>query len=73
MNPNLINKLLKIRQGNATWQCTVRRAPVWITPKNRPAYRPFILLVVDQNSDMILKTNILDERPDYQAVSIQCH
>lgn len=68
MNPNLKNKLLKIRQGNATWQCTVRRAPVWITPKKQPAYRPFILLVLDQDADFILKTEILAEPPDPQTV-----
>jgi len=68
LNPKLLNKLLKIRQGNATWQCTLRRAPVWITPKKQPAYRPFILLVVDQNSEIILKTEIITERPDTQAV-----
>ncbi len=68
MNPNLKNKLLKIRQGKAIWQCTVRRAPLWITPKEQPAYRPFILLVVDQESGNILKTEILAERRDPQAV-----
>jgi hypothetical protein len=68
VNPNLKNKLLKIRQGNSTWQCTVRRAPVWITPKKQPAYRPFILLVLDQDADFILKTEILAEHPDAQTV-----
>jgi hypothetical protein len=68
MNPNLVNKLLKMRQGDAIWQCTVRRAPLWITPKKQPAYRPFILLVIDQASEMILKTEILDERPTPQIL-----
>jgi hypothetical protein len=68
LNPKLLARLLKIRQGNATWQCTVRRAPVWITPKKQPAYRPFILLVVDQDSEIIIKTVIESERPDPQAV-----
>jgi len=68
MDPKLRNKLLKIRQGNATWQCTLRRAPVWITPKKQAAYRPFILLVVDQDSGMVIKTEIVDKCPDPQAV-----
>jgi len=46
VEPNLKSKLLKIRQENATWQCTVRRAPLWVTPKKEPAYRPFILMVL---------------------------
>ena len=68
MPPNLINKLFKIGQGNAVWQCTVRRAPLWIVPKNSPPYRPFILLVLDQDSEMILQTEILENHPDPQLV-----
>lgn len=64
MNPNLKNKLLKICQGNGIWQCTVRRAPLWIMPKKGPGYRPFIMMVFDQDSGMILKTEIMRERPD---------
>lgn len=68
MKPNFINKMLKIHQSSTIWQCSVRRAHVWIGSKKRPAYRPFVLMVVDQGSDMILKTSLLDERPDPQAV-----
>ena len=68
MDPKLLNKLLKIRQGNATWQCTLRRAPIWIFPKKQSAYRPFILLVVDQDSGTIIKTEIEEKRPDPRAV-----
>ncbi|MCX6082298.1 MAG: hypothetical protein NTW32_22450 [Chloroflexi bacterium] len=73
INTNLLNKLLKIRQSKATWQCTVRLAPFWITPKKQAAYRPFILLVVDQDSDIILKTEIITARPDTQAVLEQLY
>jgi hypothetical protein len=68
MNPKLIDKLLKIRQGSALWQCTIRRAPLWITPKKQPAYRPFILLVLDQETEKILATEIMSDRPAPQAV-----
>ena len=67
MDPKLADKLMKIRQGNNTWQCTLRRAPIWITPKNLPPYRPFIIMVVDQDSEMIIKTEMLDIRPTPQA------
>ena len=68
MDPKLLTKLLKIRQGSATWQCTARRAPVWVFPKKQPAYRPFILLVVDQETGIILKTEMITERPEPQVV-----
>jgi hypothetical protein len=68
MNAKSISKILTIRQSKAIWQCTVRRAPVWITPKNKPAYRPYILLVVDQDSEVVIKTEIETKRPNPQAV-----
>ena len=68
MDPKLLTKLLKIRQASATWQCTARRAPVWVFPKKQPAYRPFILLVVDQDTGIILKTEMITERPEPQVV-----
>lgn len=67
MTSNL-DKLHKLRQSNAIWQCTARRAPFWITPKNRPPYRPFIILVVDQETEMILKSDIQNERPTPEIV-----
>jgi hypothetical protein len=66
MEPKLKDKLLKIKQDDVTWQCTLRRAPMWITPKNEPAYRPFILLVIDQDRQQVLKTEIQRERPGPQ-------
>jgi len=68
MKPNFINKMLKIHQSSAIWQCSARRAHVWIGQKNRPPYRPFVLMVVDQGSEMILNTSLLDERPSPQTV-----
>lgn len=67
MTSNL-DKLHKLRQVNAIWQCTARRAPFWITPKDRPPYRPFIILVVDQDTEMIYKADIRDERPTPEIV-----
>lgn len=68
MELKLKEKLLKIKQDDVTWQCTLRRAPMWITPKNEPAYRPFILLILDQDRQQILKTEIQNERPAPQWV-----
>lgn len=67
MTSNL-DKLHRLRQGNATWQCAARRAPFWIMPKDRPPYRPFIILVVDQDMELIYKTDIQEERPTPEIV-----
>jgi len=39
-----------LKQSSATWQCTVRRAPAWITPKKQPPYRPYIVLVLEEGA-----------------------
>jgi len=63
VSSNRMNKLRYLRQNNATWLCTVRRAPIWITPKKLPPYRPFVMMVVDQASEFIILTDTLSERP----------
>ncbi len=68
MTDNRLNRLRSLRQSDATWLCTVRRAPFWIMPKKQPAYRPFVMLVVDQDTEFILKTDTFDERPTPETV-----
>jgi len=68
MTPNRLNKLRRLRQSDATWLCTMRRAPFWIMPKKQPAYRPFVMLVVDQDTEFILKTDTLSERPTPETI-----
>lgn len=68
MTSNRLNKLRSLRQSDATWLCTVRRAPFWIMPKKQPAYRPFVMLVVDQDTEFILKTDTMSERPTPETV-----
>jgi hypothetical protein len=63
MTSNRLKKLRSLHQSDATWLCTVRRAPFWITPEEQPAYRPFVMLVTDQDTGYIYKTNTFDERP----------
>lgn len=63
MKTELMHNLQKIRQSNATWLCAVQRAPFWIFPKKQPPYRPFLILVLDQDRDFILSTETSTERP----------
>lgn len=68
MTSNQLKKLRKIGQSNTTWLCTVRRAPFWIMPKEEPPYRSFVVLVIDQDTDLILQTKTPSERPTPEAV-----
>jgi len=68
MTKNLIDKARRLRQIDATWLCTARRAPTWIMPKNQPPYRPYIVLVVEQETELIRRTVIKSERPTPDVV-----
>ncbi|MBA4379264.1 MAG: hypothetical protein C0393_00985 [Anaerolinea sp.] len=68
MTSNQLDKLRKLRQSKATWQCTARRARFWITPKDRPFYRPFVTLVLDQETELIYNTDVQKERPTPEII-----
>jgi Domain of unknown function (DUF6930) len=57
-----------LRQSDAVWLCTARRAPFWIMPKDRPAYRPYVVLVQEQDTERIRHTHTQDERPTSEAI-----
>jgi hypothetical protein len=63
MKTSSLNTLRKIRQSNATWLCTVRRAPFWVFPKKLAPYRPFLLMVLNQETELILKTDTSTAQP----------
>ena len=63
MPGNLLDRAHKLKQSNATWQCTARRAPTWITPKKQPPYRPYVVLVLEAEKGMMRAFNIHDELP----------
>lgn len=62
------NEIAALSQTNATWHVTVRRAPAWITPKNQPPYRPYLILVLDAQNGRIRQTAIKDDRPTPETV-----
>jgi len=68
MTSNRLDKLRKLRQSKATWQFTARRARFWITPKDRPFYRPFVTLVLDQETEFIYNTDVQNERPTPEII-----
>ena len=64
----LLEKAAGLTQTKATWHATVRRAPAWITPRNKPPYRPFLILVLEADTDRIRQTNMQDDRPGVEIV-----
>jgi len=68
MTSNPIDQVRRLRQSATTWLCTARRAPTWIMPKDKPPYRPYVVLVLEQASNRIRQTRILDKQPTPEAV-----
>lgn len=62
------SKIRRLQQSDVTWLCTARRAPTWIVPRGKPPYRPYIVLVIEQETEMIRRTTLKDERPTPDVV-----
>lgn len=56
-------KVARLPQRNVTWQATARRARAWITPDDRPSYRPYTILVMDADTDLVRRNAIQEDRP----------
>ena len=63
MSRRQLGKAQRLAQSDTTWQCTARRAYTWIFPKNAPPYRPYVVMVVDQDRDRVRASQITGDRP----------
>lgn len=54
------------QETGEVWQMELRRFPGWVEHDGQPA-RPWVLMVVDAESELILATNIDHQRPDTDA------
>lgn len=68
MAENQLDEVRDLRQSDETWLCTARRAPTWIMPEDRPPYRPYVVLVLEQESEKIRRTDLQEERPTPDVV-----
>ncbi|PKO23305.1 MAG: hypothetical protein CVU38_04645 [Chloroflexi bacterium HGW-Chloroflexi-1] len=71
MARNPTEKAARLPQHDVTWQCTARRAPTWITPDDKPPYRPYLVLIIDAHADRIRRSNIQDDRLTPEGVMEQ--
>lgn len=68
MGKSLLEKALKLPRTDETWQGAARLARVWITPRDRAPYRPYIILFMDQVHDKVLGSHFVDTRPTPEEV-----
>jgi hypothetical protein len=68
MPHKLLTQAAELPKEAATWHVTVRRAPAWITPKNKPPYRPFLILVLNATSDRIRGSQTVETQPHLDVV-----
>ena len=63
-----LEKAAKLPQNPATWQATVRPAPTWIAPTDKPKYRPYLVFVLDTESGAIRLLMMEEQRPAPEAI-----
>lgn len=68
MVKNPTDEVRHLRQSDAVWLCATRRAPFWIMPKNQPVYRPYVVLLQEQDSQLIRQTHTQDEQPTPESI-----
>jgi hypothetical protein len=56
------DKVLRLRQRDEVWEGTGRIARTWITPKNKPPYRPYMIMFVSGTKG-ILRSKLFDSPP----------
>lgn len=60
---SLLGKVRRLRQTDEVWEGSGRIARLWITPRNTPPYRPYLIIFVAADRGVILRTKILDDPP----------
>ena len=68
MKLHSLEKAAKLPQTQANWQATVRPAPAWIAPKDRPKYRPHLVFVLDAESGAIRMLMMEEQCPAPEAI-----
>ncbi len=58
-----IKKLKTLAQADNQWQLVIEKMQAWITPPNEKPYRPYLLLIFDLESGMILRSDALQHAP----------
>ena len=58
----LLEKAQRLRQSNETWEAASRLGRTWITPRNTPAYRPYLILVTN-TAGAILRSQVMEKSP----------
>jgi hypothetical protein len=62
MANNSLAKLERLRQVDEVWESTVRRMRAWVTPRNQPSYRPYVILTVSRNGN-VAGSEIVEDLP----------
>jgi hypothetical protein len=57
-----LEKALRLRQSDEVWEGTGRIARTWISPKNKPPYRPYVVMFASGEKG-ILRCELIDRPP----------
>jgi len=59
-----VERVAHLPQDGSVWAVVARRARLWITPKGKTPYRPYLIMVMDVSNDFIRLGKVVDEPPD---------
>ena len=57
-----IDKVMRLRQHDEVWEGTGRIGRMWITPKNKPSYRPYMIMFVSSDKS-IVRSKLVESLP----------
>lgn len=58
----LLEKVRRLRQSDETWEGSSRLGRTWITPRNQPPFRPYLILVAN-TTGAILCSQVMEQAP----------
>ena len=57
----IIDQVRRLPQDDDVWQATMRRVRTWIKRKNKPSYRPYVVMIISTNKARIVRTHLIEE------------
>lgn len=69
MTKGPLAKVHRLRQTDEAWESTVRLMRVWITPRDQAPYRPYTILTVSQEDQVVGSDTVGDVPPPGQVLN----
>ena len=68
MPKETVERVAHLPQDGSAWVATACRARAWISPKGRPSYRPYMIMVMEASCGLIRLGKVVADAPDADVV-----